>query len=85
MSAPIIQEEIYNFTLQYVENATVLVGKVIVMTQGTRCDGIINCYGAIDEKDCGSSTLDTFFIGKILYHSSSHITKNCFHINITYK
>ena len=79
MSAPIIQNDIWNFTLKnWVEKATVLVGGVIVMTQGTRCDGIINCYGAIDEKDCGSSTLDTFFIGKILYHSSSHIIKNYF-------
>ena len=79
MSPPIIEKNIYNFTLKkYVQNATVLVGGVIVMTQGTRCDGIINCYGAIDEKDCGSSTLDTFFIGKIFYHSLSHIIKNYF-------
>ena len=79
MSKPIIQKEIWNFTLQgFVQNATVLVGKVIVMTQGTRCDGIINCYGEIDEKDCGSSTLDTFFIGNIFYRSSSHIIKNYF-------
>ena len=64
MSPPIIENNLY------VKNVTVLVGGVTVMTQGTRCDGIINCYGAIDEKDCGSSTLDTFFIGKILYQKS---------------
>ena len=56
----------------------ILVGRVIVMTQGTRCDGIINCWKSIDEKGCGSSTLDTFFIGKIFYRSSSHIIKNYF-------
>ena len=81
MSPPIIEKNIYNFTLKkYVQNATVLVGGVIVMTQGTRCDGIIDCYGAIDEQDCGSSTLDTFFIGKIFYCSSSHIIEKQFFI-----
>ena len=85
MSAPIIQNDIWNFTRKHINNATVLVGKVIVMTQGTRCDGIINCYGEIDEKDCGSSTLDTFFIGNIFYRSSSHIIKNILDINIISK
>ena len=80
MSAPIIQNDIWNFTRNRITTATVLVGKVIVMTQGTRCDGITNCYDAIDEKDCGSSTLDTFFIGNIFYRSSCHIIKKLFFI-----
>ena len=77
-SPPIIQNNIWNFTSQtYQKDATVLVGGVIVMTQGTKEDGIINCWNAIDEEG-GFSNLDTFFIGKILHHSSSHIIKNYF-------
>ena len=75
MSPPIINTiAIWNLTSQGdLIDATVLVGGITVMTEGTRCDGIINCWNAIDEHGCGLSTLDTFFIGKILYHSSSHI------------
>ena len=79
--SPPITHNIWNFTSKTDEiNVTALVGGVIVMTQGTRCDGIIDCYGAIDEQDCGSSTLDTFFIGKIFYCSSSHIIEKLFFI-----
>ena len=81
MSPPLIQNNIWNFTsTRLMKNVTVLVGGVTVMTQGTKCDGIINCWNAIDEQGCGTSTLDNFFIGKILYHSSSHKIKNSFFI-----
>ena len=75
MSPPIINN-IWNLNPQGdIIDATVLVGGVTVMTQGTIYDGIINCWNAIDEQG-GPSNLDTFFIRKILHHISSHIIKN---------
>ena len=71
MSAPIIQNDIWNFTHnRYINNATVLVGKVIVMTQGTRCDGIIDCWNGEDEDMCGFNTFETFGAGNVLLSSS---------------
>ena len=71
MSPPIIDyNEIFHPTsMEFVTNGTALVGGVIVMTQGTRCDGIINCWNAIDERGCNLSNLDNFFIRKILHHT----------------
>ena len=65
MSPPIIQNNIWNFTSGTFQknNVTVLVGGVIVMTQGTKYDGIIN----LGMQSMNKEASDTFFIRKILH------------------
>ena len=45
------------------ENVPVIGIGTMVRMWGTRCDGNIDCFDSIDERDCGWSTFQTVFVG----------------------
>ena len=45
-------------------NVTVINKGTIVKIMATRCDGIPECFNAIDEENCGFSTFENIFTGK---------------------
>ena len=54
-------------------NLTVIPEGVIVSIYGTRCDGIPDCWGKIDEKNCGFSALINFLIGNLFTVHTSQV------------
>ena len=69
--SPAILSTVYNWIIyDYVFNVTVIPDGVIVMIEGTRCDGTIDCWNGEDEDMCGFNTFETFGAGNVLLSSS---------------
>ena len=59
-----ILSTVYNWTsVVFNYNVPVIGSGTIVPMWGTRCDGNIDCFEAIDEADCGFSTFQSLFVG----------------------
>ena len=63
--SPAILSTVWNLIIYYEYNVTVIPEGVIVMIQGTRCDGIIDCWNGEDEDMCGFNTFVTFGAGNL--------------------
>ena len=64
--SPAILSTVYNWiTDDYVYDVTVIPDGVIVLIQGTRCDGTIDCWNGEDENMCGFNTFVTFGAGNL--------------------
>ena len=70
--SPAILSTVYNFSLGnwgdslYEYDVTVIPDGVTVLMQGTRCDGILDCWNGEDENLCGFNTFVTFGAGDLL-------------------
>ena len=49
----------------WVHNVSVIPDGLVVMIQGTRCDGKIDCWNGEDEDKCGFNTFVTFGTGNL--------------------
>ena len=63
--SPAILSTVFNSTIGYVHNFTVIPNGVVVQILGTRCDGKIECWNGEDESMCGFNTFLTFGAGNL--------------------
>ena len=67
--SPAIISTIYNITIEQDNlqfyNTTIIPDGVVVNIQGTRCDGIIECWNGEDEENCGFNSFVTFGAGNL--------------------
>ena len=61
-----VMSTVWNLTIHDFMNQTVIAQGTIVNIRATRCDGIVECMGGSDEKDCGMQVDETILAGMIL-------------------